>query len=121
MTEDEVSPRVYMVESTDPLTGKVELRRITLTEILTRCAELSGCTPADVRGPSRHRTIVEARAEFCRRGNAAGYSWPLIGKHIGGRTAQSCMKVAKRIRKNSAKPLPFWGSTPHEEEKKNQQ
>lgn len=86
-------------ESINPVTGDVEHRRLSLREILERCAELGACTPEDIRGKSLHKSIREARVEYYARAHEAGYSWTEIGRYVG-KQHTTCMKsVSNKARR----------------------
>jgi len=50
----------------------------------------------DLLGRSRTRHLVSARAEFVRLANSLGYSYPVIGRALGGRDHTTCVHLAAR-------------------------
>lgn len=72
--------------------GAVRTPRDTVREILQRCADNHGVTPADIVGDRRFKPIVHARQEAMYRlrdlrtfEGARRFSLPRIGQLLGGR------------------------------------
>lgn len=79
--------------------------RALLEEVATEHAMLG----TSILGRNRTGTVRAARAEFCRRAHAEGYSWPKIGRFLG-RDHTTCMAIARgktqgRARQASAPAL----------------
>lgn len=102
-------------ESINPVTGDVEHRRLSLREILERCAELGACTPEDIRGKSRHKSIVEARIEYYHRAHEAGYSWTEIGRYVGKFHTTCRHSVKNKVRRLGVQKVLPMGPTKKED------
>lgn len=73
-------------------------------QVVTHMSLQAGVSPLHVRGPSRLREFVVIRRKIAERLRAYGYSYPAIGRALGGRhhtTIQYMLGLP-------SKPLPRW-------------
>lgn len=68
-----------------------ESRRVDPDSIAVAVAGRHGVSLEDMLGPGREAHLVEARADVYRALRAAGWSYPRIGRFVGGRNHTTVM------------------------------
>lgn len=64
--------------------------------IIEQVAAATGAPAWMIRGRQRHPALTAARAAAVRALRAEGFSWPEIGRALGGRHHTSVMWLARR-------------------------
>lgn len=64
--------------------------------ILKRAKELFGVRPEDIVGPSRYSLYIPARFAVCTALSRRGWSYPQIGRFLGGRDHSSIIHAVRR-------------------------
>lgn len=73
-------------------------RRVKLGAIFSLVLEETGIPEAQFKGPCRKKTLASARqaASWLAKQHVKGISFPLIGRHIGGRDHSTIMHAVRR-------------------------
>lgn len=70
-------------------------RRIFVSQLVREAAAHLNVTPEELTGPGRARELVRARAAISRVARDQGYSYPQIGRLLGGRDHTTIMHLIK--------------------------
>lgn len=68
--------------------------------IIEEIAAATGAPAWMIRSRQRHPVLTEARAAAVRALRAEGFSWPEIGRALGGRHHTSVMWLARRCERD---------------------
>lgn len=67
--------------------------QFTISDIIIAAAKLSKFTPEQIKGGQRHKDLVKARFAVCYVARKKGYSFPVIGRRLGGRDHTTIMNA----------------------------
>jgi len=70
--------------------------QFTINDIIVAAARLSRFTPDQIKGAQRHKPLVKARFAVCYVARKKGFSYPVIGRRLGGRDHTTVMNAIEK-------------------------
>lgn len=74
------------------------VKRHSVARIVEAVCERSGITPEQVKGPRRSHDVILARFAVCYLAHKQGYSYPFIGRRLGGRDHSTIRAAVEKAR-----------------------